>query len=646
MTTTREDVLLQMGEVRFKKGDGTLYIMNERIAWIAEHRDTVAVSHRFQDIKMQKISPEGKPKVQLQVVLNDGNNSTFHFVNRLGAPAQMADRDKVKELLQQLLPNFRRKIDKELEEKNRILTENPSLLQLYRDLVITQVMTSEEFWARHAKGHMQKEQTVKQDIGVSGAFLADIKPQTDGCNGLRYNLTADIIECIFKTYPAVKRKHTEHVPAKLTEAEFWTKFFQSHYFHRDRIVAGTKDIFTECGKIDDQQLRLAVQENLGDPLLDIRAFEDNTLEEGFCSSATSSRHSTVNSGNIVHQSMIKRFNQHSFSVLKTCTDVKTLNCGIGAILSATPTVGARDNTANGGPMSNGGGGKDHNNGGDTVGNNNNNNVVNGFSKKDKSHKNGNNHHHPGTVNGMDHRNGGGGVATTNGTFVEPTIKKARIQAKITYDDLEGDEEEEQRRQRVKQLNLTKIERYLHGPVPASGTFGEHSGMHGGESSSATAGGVLHDFETIDAMIVDAANNAWSARTPHKLLVSPAAAVSALGDLSPGGALMRGFQEQSLAQLVPPDIEKEVRNLYLSLLELLKEFWKCFPPTTPQLEAEATRMHDILQRFAMVKLKPFEDRAMRELLPFGSSLTQHLNQLLQSANRKFATWQDRQRRAHR
>ncbi|XP_035784226.1 general transcription factor IIH subunit 1-like [Anopheles albimanus] len=635
MTTTREDVLLQMGEVRFKKGDGTLYVMNERIAWIAEHRDTVAVSHRFQDIKMQKISPEGKPKVQLQVVLNDGNNSTFHFVNRLGPPAQMADRDKVKELLQQLLPNFRRKIDKELEEKNRILTENPSLLQLYRDLVITQVMTSEEFWSRHAKGYLQKEATVKQDIGVSGAFLADIKPQTDGCNGLRYNLTADIIECIFKTYPAVKRKHAEHVPAKLTEAEFWTKFFQSHYFHRDRIVAGTKDIFTECGKIDDQQLRQAVQENLGDPLLDIRAFEDNTVEDGFCSSASAKQQqSAVNSGNIVHQSMIKRFNQHSFSVLKTCTDVKTLNCGIGAILSATPT--AADGVTNGVNGSNGlANGKEQPGGAgvDAGNNNNNNNVVNGFSKKDKSHKT--------SANG-EQKNG-----TSNGgdavPFVEPTIKRARIQAKITYDDLEGDEEELQRQQRAKQLNLTKIERYLHGPVPATATSG--FGDHGGEASG-SGGASLHDFDTLEAMIAEAANTSWGSRTPHKLLVSPAAAVSALGDLSPGGALMRGFQEQSLAQLVPPDIEKEVRNLYLSLLELLKEFWKCFPPTTPQLEAEATRMHDILQRFAMVKLKPFEDRAMRELLPFGSSLTQHLNQLLQSANRKYATWQERQRRAHR
>lgn len=69
--------------------------------------------------KVQKISPEGKQKVQLQVVLHDGNSTTFHFVNKNGVSAQIADRDKVKELLQQLLPNFKRKVDKELEEKNR-----------------------------------------------------------------------------------------------------------------------------------------------------------------------------------------------------------------------------------------------------------------------------------------------------------------------------------------------------------------------------------------------------------------------------------------------------------------------------------------------------------------------------------------------
>lgn len=218
---------------------------------------------------------------------------------------------------------------------HRILSENPNLLQLYKDLVITQVLTSEEFWNTHAKVYTQQK-AAKQEIGnlfffrtsfysqtspkiyyslvpgVSGAFLADIKPQTDGCNGLKYNLTADIIDCIFKAYPAVQRKHSENVPAKLTESEFWTKFFQSHYFHRDRINTGSKDLFTECARIDDQALKIAVAAAADDVLLDIRRFEDNSLIEGFGGAA--SNKNGVNSGNIVHQSMIKRFNQHSTMV--------------------------------------------------------------------------------------------------------------------------------------------------------------------------------------------------------------------------------------------------------------------------------------------------------------------------------------------
>lgn len=58
----------------------------------------------------QKISPEGKAKVQLQVVLHNGVTSTFHFFNRNGSQAQAADRDRVKELLQTLLPKFKRKV--------------------------------------------------------------------------------------------------------------------------------------------------------------------------------------------------------------------------------------------------------------------------------------------------------------------------------------------------------------------------------------------------------------------------------------------------------------------------------------------------------------------------------------------------------
>ncbi|KAG4076534.1 hypothetical protein HA402_011350 [Bradysia odoriphaga] len=489
MTTSSEDVLLQMGGVRYKKGDGTLYVMNERIAWMVENRDKVAVSHKYQDIKMQKISPEGKQKVQLQVVLHDGNSTTFHFVNKNGVSAQIADRDKVKELLQDLLPKFKRKVDKELEEKNRILSEHPHLLQLYKDLVITQVLTSEEFWSSHAKQYTQ-QLAQKQEIGVSGAFLADIKPQTDGCNGLKYNLTNDIIECIFKAYPAVKRKHSEHVPAKLSESEFWTKFFQSHYFHRDRINTGTKDIFTECGKIDDQALKIAVADGAGDVFLDLQTFEDNTLEEGF-GGAVSDK-SGVNSGNIVHQSMIKRFNQHSTMVLNTC---------LQSSAPSTVTNGIAKTDAN----------KNNVDQGSVV-------VTNGTKEKHKRN-------HTSITDDTDD------ISVRK--VADPKIKKARILEKIRYDDLEG--EDEQTSKGPSQLNLVKIERYLHGPIPVT---------HNESLDDA------HQLESVQYQLLNEINS-WSTRTPHKVLVSATAAVNALGELSPGGALMRGFQEQSLAQLVPP-----------------------------------------------------------------------------------------------
>jgi transcription initiation factor TFIIH subunit 1 len=79
--------------------------------------------------------------------MHDNSANTFHFNNPRGRPAQQEDRAKIKELLQTLLPKFRRKINSELEEKNRILQSNPEMLQLYKDLVVSGVITADEFWA-------------------------------------------------------------------------------------------------------------------------------------------------------------------------------------------------------------------------------------------------------------------------------------------------------------------------------------------------------------------------------------------------------------------------------------------------------------------------------------------------------------------
>jgi transcription initiation factor TFIIH subunit 1 len=115
-----------------------------------------------------------------------------------------------------------------LEEKNRMFQEDPELFQLYKELVVSKVISAEEFWNNHNEKQTKTPSACsasrptsaspqqKQLIGVSAAFLADINPQLDGANGLKYNLTPDIIESIFRTYPAVRDKYVQHVPHNLT----------------------------------------------------------------------------------------------------------------------------------------------------------------------------------------------------------------------------------------------------------------------------------------------------------------------------------------------------------------------------------------------------------------------------------------------
>lgn len=314
MSKSQEDVLLIVSNVKNKKCEGFLYMMSERMAWMPSGKDSFTVSHRYADIKTQKISPDTKDKIQLQVVFTAGGANTFHFNNPGGRSAQIADRDAVKELLQQMLPRFKPKINNELAEKNRLLQTDPDLFRLYKELVVTEMMTSDEFWASRTN-KLKSNQVEKdpQDVGVSAAFLADIRGQADGCNGVKYNVTADVIKSIFRTYPTVQQKHLEFVPDHMTEEDFWTQFFQSHYFHRDRINLTKEELFADCAKQDDKMVEIEIAKVENNPLINLTAMSDYTVVQD-----DSNRQDCTDTTSQINKSLIKRFNQHSTMVLKTC----------------------------------------------------------------------------------------------------------------------------------------------------------------------------------------------------------------------------------------------------------------------------------------------------------------------------------------
>lgn len=533
MTTSSEDVLHQVSNVRHKKGDGTLYVMSERIGFMTNNSDTMSSCYAYTDVKMQKISSEQKQKVQLQLVFHSGESVIFQFVCPSRSDS-VSNRDAVKAYLTKLLPKFQKKVNKELEEKNRMLSSNAALFQLYRDLVITKIVDAEEFWSQHAPAYINKNGSGQQQIGVPGNFLVNVKPQTDGCNAIKYNLTADTIECIFRTYPAVRQKHLEYVPHKLSESEFWVKFFQSHYFHKDRMNTGTKDLFSECAKHDDQELKkeLAIVDQSE---VNLNAFDNIVGNEGY---GVEGADSITGSNNIVSENLIKRFNHHSIMVLKATRNNAELQ-----------------------------------------------DVENG-----------------------------------------PSKKKIRLVNENETDELSLSDTKKVERSNI---NLSKVEQMI-------------NGVKNPKSKVRNLNGILHKANSMrDKVCYDILHYR---KPPGTTYLTPSAAVTALGDLTPGGVLMNGLLEdsQSLAQLVPSDIEKEFRSLYLTICELLRHFWACFPPTTPTLEEKLVRMYDALRKFHQTKLNTFENRIMVECSTLNQQLTAHLNLILNTAYDKYNNWQSKRK----
>lgn len=313
MAASKEDILLSIPNVKNKKCDGSLCLLSERIAWMPSGKSSLSISQYYTDIKAQKISPDTKDKVQLQIVLHSSGAHTFHFNNPEGREAQVRDRDAVKDLLLQMLNTFKKQMNNDLEEKNRMLQEDPHLFQLYKSLVVGGILSADEFWANRTSKPKVGEIS-KQEVGVSGRFLADASREIEASNGLQYTLTVDLIESIFKTYPAVERKYEELVPDRVSESQFWSEFFKSHYFHLDKTDVNSKDLFAGCMEEDERRLKKEQVLTVKGKKRKIRNLSDLMPDESCANDEELPRKESCLSANA---SLVKRLNHFSTMVLNS-----------------------------------------------------------------------------------------------------------------------------------------------------------------------------------------------------------------------------------------------------------------------------------------------------------------------------------------
>jgi len=325
------DIQIDIPEVNHQKQPGRIKLSMTYVLWEPDLLgDKLAVP--IESVKNHKISPDGKSKVQIQVITKDGKALSFHFTNNNPPGFAKENRDKVKIHLSRLIGRIpSKKPDKAFEERKKILQENPALLKLYKELVTTKMVLPEEFWSTRMNLLNQSNQ---QEIGVSGNFLSELKPKSDGSNSIRYNLNDEMKKIIFRTYPAVKSRCLELCPSQMSEKEFWTEFFQSQYFHRDKFETG---IFKDCDINEAKDVKAQERSNflnLNEIFEEGKADEDQidlNAEKQKVKDKKQKLHLTQKE---VNRMLIRRFNQHSSLVLKACERLKRpadqVNCPIKA----------------------------------------------------------------------------------------------------------------------------------------------------------------------------------------------------------------------------------------------------------------------------------------------------------------------------
>lgn len=119
------------------------------------------------------------------------------------------------------------------ELQKKVLLDDPNLRNIFTQSVIRFKLSPTMFWSSRIGQLRTCALQISQHRGPYNV-LSTIKPVATSDNQVNVNVTRSTINEIFETYPIIKRAFNELVPAKLSEGEFWSRFFNSKLFRRLR----------------------------------------------------------------------------------------------------------------------------------------------------------------------------------------------------------------------------------------------------------------------------------------------------------------------------------------------------------------------------------------------------------------------------
>ncbi|CCI39533.1 unnamed protein product [Albugo candida] len=311
--------------VRIKQRDGIAEFASACFKWIPIDPST---SHSQQSnqilvpwahVQDQQVSSITSPKAMIRLRLTTNATLVMEFISDKGLQEAFQTREKAKTFIVHALARagrgpslasdqslHRALLGNSLEIKQRaaLLASDTNLKRQHTEMVNQGLISEEDFW--QARRHLlANEASKRQKTGKTSSLLTDLAGKNEsGGNVVKYNLNAEVIHQIFVQYPSIHLAYQDQVPDKLSETEFWSAFFKSKYFHRDR-KAGHEDLFTKYEEKEQEMGKLATVCGPVDPLIDlVTTAKDQTIQ-------LFSREEHEKDGKMT----IAKFNRHSAYVL-------------------------------------------------------------------------------------------------------------------------------------------------------------------------------------------------------------------------------------------------------------------------------------------------------------------------------------------
>ncbi|KAL0579168.1 RNA polymerase II transcription factor B subunit 1 [Marasmius crinis-equi] len=265
----------------YKKLPGVLELTNTHLTWTQDGKNNPLLKLPRSEAKSLFSSKEGAPQVRLKIGLvgdEDGHNFTFVSPQ----PIAYKERDKFKAELAASIASNRNSSDgahastpapngtpststplaapsrpstsraasvssdmratpilpgsdpaADFRLRKNVLLTNPDLAALHRELVIGGHITETEFWEGREHLLLAQVASEAQKKGKPGQIV-DPRPETVEGGETKIRITPQLIRDIFDEYPVVEKAYSDNVPSKLSEAEFWTRYFQSKLFNAHR----------------------------------------------------------------------------------------------------------------------------------------------------------------------------------------------------------------------------------------------------------------------------------------------------------------------------------------------------------------------------------------------------------------------------